>query len=328
MDYALVTVHKTFESVRVFWPRMPYLFHKFIARYLPPHSVRLPAGVVLGAGEGGIVFAPATLESALRSSLRLRRAVEKAASYARERLGARVVAVDPDLPAPGPRWLSQRRGLVVRCAGLVSALENIFKADGRKRAYKHEVALIGMTSVETVAAFLCLAEYSAGINLAGGRQVAVEKLAGDLWLQTGITPRIHKDPAAAIRRSKIIFMAQAESEAIGLPWQPGSVVIDLHGKVDSGSVPVRSDIVCLEAPVFDLPVKLPSIPDMGPLTCAALLEAAITVAQRSPGFSTTRPSVRDLRRLQVFLKRSRAEVSSFWHKGNVVSLSALTLSLA
>jgi hypothetical protein len=359
MDYALLTLYGSFKSVKSSRPWMPRAFHQYILGIMPPETFRVPGGFIHGAGEGCIVVAPATREMMARSpAKRVRRALERGTAELR-RMAPSHVAIDPVLPddARSPAWLS---GSTVAAAGLLRAFEQAFSMTSAKRLAGYEIAVIGTAFHETVALAECLSETVRGVNLAGGKPAALERLASDFWRHAGVASRIHKSRARACSRSRIVLVAgplagehagagirddspddsrdyardgsHDDAGSVPLPLNPGSVLVDLRfyrrlPAAYAAGYPAYGEPVVIQSPVLETPQPLSAPVGLEPPAFSSLVEAAL--ASTSPDIAgLSRPSARDLRRIQKALEKRGVEATSVWNTRNMMPLDSLTPLLA
>jgi hypothetical protein len=333
MDYALVTLYKSFDAVRTSWRWMPRVFHQYIMGIMPPRTIPVPGGFVSGAKEGAIIIAPVTAEMMARARLAsagargaraLSWALSRAAEEARVK-GARQVAADPALSdvQEASSWL---KGRTVAAAGVLSALEQSMSSG--KRVPACELAIVGTGFHEVMALGYALAPLVRGVNITGARPDALERLANCFWRETGVSPRIHKDVSRSLARSRLLLIAgPVTAGEVRVP--SGAVVVETRPPWQvTGSSNPPGDAVFIQAPVFELPVPLPALPGLDPPVMSPLIEAAMASSGTGEHVAALRPSLKDLRKLQAALSRQGAKTTGVWHKSVIMPVSALTLLLA
>jgi len=332
MDYALLTLYNSFESLKSIRPWMPRAFHQYILGMMPPATFGVPGGFIHGSGDGCIVVVPATREMmAWRNPSRVNRALERGATVLR-RIAPPHVAIDPVLPetARGPTWLS---GSSVAAAGVLQAFEQVFSATSARRLAGYEIAVIGTAFHETIALAECLSETVRGVNLTGGRPAAMERLATDFWRHASVASRIHKSVANACSRSRIVLVAGPLLDG-GVDHQPlllspGSVLVELHPpwRASAGPLITHPQSALVQSPVLVTPQPLNAPVGVEPPALSSLVEAAL--ASTSPETTIfARPSARDLRKVERALERHGVKTTSVWNTRNMMSLASLTPLLA
>jgi len=355
MDYALLTLYSSFESLKSSRPWMPRALHQYILGIMPPETFRVPGDFIHGAGEGCVVVAPVTRDMvAGLAARRVSRALDRGTAELR-RLAPPHVAIDPLLRenARNPDWLS---GSTVAAAGVLKAFEQAFSMTSARRLAGYEIAVIGTAFHETVALAECLAETVRGVNLAGGKPAALERLASDFWRHAGVASRIHKSRAMACSRSRIVLIAgplprqdagdgardepgddawdDAQDDAGGVPLSlnPGSVLVELRfhrqsPAADAAGCLAHGEPVVIQSPVLETPRPLIAPVGLEPPALSSLVEAAL--ASTSPGIAgLSRPSARDLRRIQKTLEKRGVKATSVWNTRNTLSIDSLTPFLA
>jgi len=326
MDYALIMLHHSFDSIKKNWPWMPHVFHQYIMGIMPPRTFPVPGGFVLGSGEGALTLAPASLSMLERSPERVVRAVERAAAHVTQ-AGARSVGVDPAIP-PAAIASPWHRGSAVSAAGMFACLETAIRRNRPKRGAGSEIAVLGTGFTEVSALAYCLSGLIDGVNLAGGRPDAMERLATDFWKTTGVSPRIHRNVGTAIGRSKFILVGGTLAEGTRPTLAGGQVLIEMRYPYPvTASFGVSSPVLSVHAPVFQTPMAIEAFePD--PPSTAALIEAALVSIKACDGISLTRPLARDLTRLRTELERHGVTANGVWHGSSTTTLPSLTLMVA
>ncbi len=331
MDYALLTLYSSFESLKSVRPWMPRVFHQYILGMLPPATFEVPGGFIHGARDGCIVVAPVTREMiAPRNIPRVNRAVERGATELR-RIAPPHVAIDPVIPdnARAATWLS---GAAVAAAGVLQAFERTLFAAGGRRLAGYEMAVIGASFHEVVALAQCLSETVRGVNLAGAKAAALERMATDFWRHSSVASRIHKSVTNACSRSRIVLVAGPQGGEIDwrqLPLAPGSILVELRPpwQVSAGSQGMGLEPAVVQSPVLETPHPLKSPVVVEPPAISSLIEAALaSISPETTGFS--RPSARDLRKVEQALERHGVKTTSVWNTRNTLSLPTLTPLLA
>jgi hypothetical protein len=313
---------------------MPRVFHQYILGVMPPETFGVPGGFIHGAGEGCVVVAPATKDMiAPRPGRLASRALERGAAELR-RLAPPHIAFDPVLPedARSPAWLT---GSTVTAAGVLKALERAFAMTSARRLAGYEMTVLGTAFHETVALAECLSETVRGVNLAGGKPAALERLASDFWRHSGVAPRIHKSATIACSRSRIVLVAgPLASGAPPLPLDPGSVLVGLRFPTVSAALPLAAagrtagaGSILIQAAVLETPGPAAPTAGLEPPALSSLVEAAL--ASTSPEITgLSRPSARDLRRIEKALEKRGVKATSVWNTRNSISLDSLTPLLA
>lgn len=318
MEFALVTYCRSCEPITVRWPFIPCFLVKYVLPVLPPWTARLPGGFVYPR-DGTVVFAPILATMLDSSPRRCKAAIDRTAAYL-SALRVSSIGVDPALDALAQHeWY---RGSSVSAALVLDAVERLLDASGLAQKSRPEVAVLGQDYPEILAMAASLAPKAEGINVTAASPMALERLATRLWRLTGVGVRIHRDPAGAVKRSGIVLVAGAgEFGGLESALRPGAILVDLRYPHKFGrSVKKGSEISVVEAPAIAFNEDDGALALEPPAFCA-LLEAAFGGIV---GGINRRPSMRDLRKIQLLMEQANVKTRGFWHSERVDSLPALT----